>query len=501
MSQISQGNNERKYTLDELKLMYQAFKDMNLIDLTVHKDSVVNTFTKEDLKKYLKDITKPNNQKKLRNISRSLYFSSPHYRSLINYYSTLYNFDYVVEGYDIDPDSVDKNRYKKMYLKAVNFFEKMNIKHESLKIRINAYIDGVFYGFARSSKNGFYIQQFNPDYCSISFINYETGLYGYSFDFSIFKNNEKLLENYPEEFSEIYYELKNKKNVSNYWVPIKYPNAICIKTSPWNYPIPPMVGLFEGILDIADFKALNKGYEEIGNYKLLFQQIPMKDGKDANVDEFLISKDFVKIFHDNISANLPPQVGLVTSPMKIQAINFERDSVDKNKVAEATSQYWNEAGVSELLFGNNTTSAALKFSVLADETTLVPLVKEFERWINEFAKSELKGIYKFRVRILETTKFNLDSFIDTRLKLAQYGVPVKNELISVLGMQSSAAYINAFLENEILQLNDKFIPLSSSHTQTANSTDRGGRPPKDESDLTDSGIKTRENDGNATKRN
>jgi len=334
----------------------------------------------------------------------------------------------------------------------------------------------------------------NPDYCAITYINFETGLYGYSFDFSIFRGKEELLNNYPDEFTTIYNSLKSSKT-TNYWVQVNYPNAICIKTSPQNYPVPPLVGLFEGILDIVDFKALNKGNEEIGNYKLLFQQIPMRNDKEAEIDDFLISEDYVKMFHDNINASLPSQIGVITTPMKIEAVNFERDTVDRNKVAQATSQYWNEAGVSELLFGNNTTSAALKYSILADETTLITLVREVERWINEFYKSVQKGMYKFRVRILDTTKFNVKDFFDIRLKAAQYGIPVKNELIAILGMQPSSMSANAFLENEVLGLVDKLVPLSSSHTQSG--TDSGGRKPLDETELTDAGLNTRENDGNA----
>lgn len=492
MSLIEQKNTELSQE-EAIRKFIQAFSKLKLIDLSAGKnESVISTFSKDDLKRYLKDISKPNNQKKLREISRALYISSPHYRSLINYYSTLYNFDYVVEGYDADPYTINKEEYRKAYFKSVDSIEKMNIKHESLKIRVNAYLDGVFYGFARSSKNGFYIQHFDPNHCKISYINYETGLFGYSFDFSFFKGNEKLLDNYPEEFAEIYKSLEDS-NSRNYWVKIESPNAICIKTSPWNYPIPPLVGLFEGILDIADFKALNKGSEEIGNYKILFQQIPMKDGRDAEIDHFLISEEFVQIFHENIAENLPPQVGLITTPMKVEPLNFEKDTVDKNKVGEATSQYWNEAGVSELLFGNNDTSAALKYSVTADETTLITLVEDFQRWINEYIKATYRGAYKFRVRILHTTKFNLGDYFNIRLKAAQFGLPVKNELVAILGMQPSSMYINTFLENEVLGLIDKLIPLNSSHTQ---SDSEGGAPEKREEDLSDDGLKTRENDAN-----
>src|SRR5690625_4943821 len=101
----------------------------------------------------------------------------------------------------------------------------------------------------------------------------------------------------------------------------------------------------------------------------------MKNDKSATKDDFLITEDFVKLFHDNIDAVLPPQVGILTTPMEVDAINFEKDRVDKNKVGEATSQFWNESGVSELLFGNNSTSAALKYSIKATETSLATMVE------------------------------------------------------------------------------------------------------------------------------
>src|SRR5690625_3666477 len=199
--EVKELTEEEKVLKEKFNRMFQTFRDLNLIDLTYSKDSVVSVFTKEELKRYLNDVSTPSNQQNLRAISRALYLTSPHYRSLINFYSTLYNFDYVVEGYDVpDYSKVNRDRYARAYFRALANVERMNIKHESLKIRVNAYIDGVFYGYARVSKDGFYIQHFDPRNCMVSFINYETGTFGYSFDFSIFRSNESLLENYPEEF-------------------------------------------------------------------------------------------------------------------------------------------------------------------------------------------------------------------------------------------------------------------------------------------------------------
>lgn len=489
------SDKQSQHEIDGKQLKYQmleGFKKIALINLNQENASsrVVGHYTKEEIKKYLSNLSNLESQKKLRKISRQLYYTSSQYRRLINYYSTLFNLDYVVEGYRNNPEKLNIDKYRESYFNHVDYIEKMNIKHEFTKARLIAYRDGIFFGYARVSKDGFFIQEINPDYCRLSFIDPSTGLLGYSFDFSTINNSTNKIEMYPEEFQKMYKKFQDGKTQSNLQK-IQSPFAICLKTNCDTYAIPPFVSLFEDLLDIADFKALNKNNEEIGNYKLLFQKIPIKTDKDASANSFLIDKDFAQVFHDNIEANLPPQVGLMTSPMDIEAINFDRDAVDKNKVGQATSQYWNEAGVSELLFGSSAnTSTGLKSSIIADESDAYLLIKDIERWINEHLKHTQTSPHKFRVRILKTTEHNVNSYRDARLKEAQFGMPVKNEIMATIGAQPSSIYLNAFLENEVLQLTDKLIPLKSSHIGDTNN-DEGGAPEKDESDLTDKGMQTK----------
>lgn len=480
--------------------MVEAFKQLGLISLTTETASsrVVGTYTKEDLKRYLKDKSKPTNQQALREISRQLYYSSLQYRRLINYYATLFNLDYVVEAYGSNPDKANKNTFKNAYIKNLDYVERMNIKNEFTKARLIAYRDGIFYGFARVTKDGFFIQELDPDYCKLSYIDVSTGLYGYSFDFSYFKSKGSNIDSFPDEFKEIYNNLQESKSKSSSFVRIESPFAICLKPSQDLYPLPPFIGLFEGLLDIADFKSLNKTSEEISNYILLTQRIPMSEGNGAEANQFLLSEDWVQIFHSNIEENLPPQVGIATTPMKIEAVRFDKDSIDKNKVGQATSQYWNEAGVSELLFGSNSnSSAALKSSIIADESDASVLIKDIERWINEHLKATQTGNYKFRIRILETTKHNKDAYLDSRLKAAQFGMPVKNEILAVMGSQPSSMYLNTYLENEVLELPSKLVPLQSSHTSSGDPNSQNGAPTKSETDLSDKGLQTRDLESNS----
>lgn len=261
--------------------MFDTIRHLSVINLSQDNNiSTIKTFSIDDLKNYLENVTKDKSVKGLRDISKYLYIASPHYRALINYYSTLYTFDYVVEPYGVNPSEIkDIDKYKKSYVKSIDQIEKINIKKDSLKIRFSAYLEGVFFGYMRTYKDSFYIQKLDPEYCKITFINYETGQLGYAFDFSFFNKKNNNIDSYPDEFKLIWQDIQksNNKASSKYWVNINSPNAVCIKSSPDTLPLPPFVGLFESILDIADFKALDKGKEEIGNYQLLFQKIPMDE--------------------------------------------------------------------------------------------------------------------------------------------------------------------------------------------------------------------------------
>ena len=84
------------------------------------------------------------------------------------------------------------------------------------------------------------------------------------------------------------------------------------------------------------------------------------------------------------------------------------------------------------------------------------------------------------------------------LKACQYGLPFISMYAASQGMSQSEVDCMSFLENDVLNLTERFVPLQSSSTQSAASsdgngaTDEGGAPTKDVGDLTDSGEQSRE---------
>lgn len=478
--------NEHNKMLDFAQLTRLIIKDLNS---TNNQTNSLSKFSAEQVARYLQNPLMYG--KELRNLSNYLYSASPNYKRLILYFACLLTFDYVIEPMNLNFDKVDKDKFKKQYLKVANNIEVMNLQHEMVKVLRTAFKEDIFFGYEHQTKESYFIQKMNPDYCQISSI--EDGVYNYAFNFSFFDQpaNKDKLKTYPDEFKQKYNIYKNTKEK---WQELSSENTICIKINEEiEYPIPPFNVVFESIFDIDEYKKLKKAKTQMDNYMILTQHIPL-DEKSGEANQFLIDLDTAIQFHNKASESLPDSVGLVTSPMKIEGIKLDRRQIDKDSVAEAERDYFNSAGVSQLLFNSDkATSVGLSKSVQTDEQILFAVLRQIERWVNRKVKN-FSSQYSFKVRFLNTTVFNVDEVFEKYLKAAQYGMPVKNALAASVGITPSSMSSMAFLENEVLGLHDMLIPLSSSHTQSGK--EEAGRKAKSEDELSESGQKTRDNDSN-----
>lgn len=462
----------------------------NDIEKSTTRSSIMTKYTKEQIVRFLENPL--SSQKELRKLSNYLYNVSPNYKRVILYFANIMRFDYIVEPYDINVNNFDRVKFEKQYMATLKIIENMNLSHEMQKVFKTCFREDVFYGYEHMTADAYFIQKLNSDYCRISSI--EDGVFNFEYDFSFFDNKDNSVAKYAPEFQEKYTKYQSNKSKFR-WQELKAEKTICMKVNDdIDYPIPPLNSVFEALFDIEETKRMSTIKSKMDNYMILTQQIPIDD-KKSEANQFLIDLDTAIAFHNKATESLPDEVGLITSPMKIEAIKLERRKTDVDEVAKSERAYYAAAGVSQLLFnGNSTTSTSLSKSVITDEQIAFALLKQVERWLNRKLKYINKS-FKFRVKFLETTDFNHAEVTDRYLKAAQYGVPVIQELAASLGLSPSALINKTFLQNEILNLPIKLIPLSSSHTQSGDSTSNGA-PTKSDDDLSESGEQTRENEGN-----
>lgn len=457
--------------------------------------SLLKKYKQSEVREILEGYKLEKNQERLREISQLLYAKSPQYKRLIQYFGGMALFSHVLLPIK-DISKVSKNKVIKQYTEVGELIRLMNLRHEMTKVMNNAFVEDVFYGYIHKSKKDFYIQQIDATLCRITSV--EDGVYNYSIDMSYFQKNEDKLHNWADEIQDKYRQwkaMKNKNPKLSPLVELDAQNTICIKVNEEILEtFPPFAGSFDAIFDIEGFKRLRKDREEIGNYMILTQELPMRKDSENNND-FMIDQDMMMYFHNMASDVVPENVGVITSPMKIEPLKFEKDRADNDGVAKAERDFWSGNGTSQLLFNaDKSTSQGLLMSIKTDEEIVFGVLTQIERWVNRYLKFQFKDLM-FNVDILDITHFNQEEKHKMYLESAQYGIPVKSHVSAVIGLSPIETMNMAYLENDILELHEKFIPLQSSHTMSGDEESQkaeDGRPTKNAKDVSDEGARSQD---------
>ena len=463
-----------------------VLRDMNDIYSASGSTIKFGEYSKTKIQQFLKNPSKY--EQELRRAAIYIYGASSHFRRLIQYFVGLTDLAYVVSPYQVETKAANRRITEINYKKCLNLLSSMNIRSQFPKILTVCLREDVFYGTIRKSDRSITIQQLPSDYCSISSI--EENVPNVTFDFSYFsrKGNQDLLEFYPEEFRERYERFRNKQ--APRYQELNSPESFAIKCNSdiLDYAIPPFAGILPAIYDIQDYKDLKLTKTALENYAILVMNL----GVDAE-GNWVMDYEKARDFWMNLDHVLPEEVGSVLSPMPITKIGFDRSNTgDTDTIAEAEENLFTESGVSSLLFNNARASGtALLLSIKADQAITFGIVKSIEDMVNRYLHAQAFG-KSFRLTFLDCSPFNRKELGDMYLKACTYGLPFISMYAASQGLNQSEVDAMNFLEADVLGLVDKFKPLRSSATLSADSTNEGGAPKKDPEDLTENGEKSRE---------
>jgi hypothetical protein len=465
------------------------FARLIISELSNTKDGkgFLKKYKQSEVREIIENYKLPRNQEKLREISQLLFAKSPQYQRLLKYFSGMALFSHVITPIK-QIKKVNEKKALKQYVEVGELVKLMNLRHEMSKVLNVAFTEDVFYGYVHRDKKSFYIQKVDASLAKISSV--EDGVFNYSIDMSYFERDEKKLASWATEIKVKYRSWKNIKNKNpkiSPWVELDPENTICIKINEEILEtFPPFAGSFDAIFDIEGFKRLRKDKEELGNYMLLAQELPMRKDSENNND-FMIDRDMMMFFHNMASETVPENVGVVTSPMPVTPIKFDKDRADSDGVAKAERDFWSGNGTSQLLFNaDKSTSQGLLMSIKTDEEIVFSVLTQIERWLNRYLKFEFADLM-YNVRILHVTHFNRQEMYKMYLEAGQFGIPVKSHLSATVGLDPIETMNMAYLENELLKMHEEFIPLQSSHTMSDDVSQNGedGRPKKDATEVSD----------------
>lgn len=488
----------KQVNIEEVKKDYlltfkKAIEKMDLDNIVTKKSIKFRKYTKEDVQRFLDNPIGYQNE--LRDVVEYLMIVSPQFNLLCNYLPNMALFNYQIVPVLESMSALDYVNMKEEYLKVCKYLNKLNISNEFGKALLNNFYFDTFFGYEIESDDNYFIKPLNPKYCRIYGVSSE-GCYLVEFDFSYFNGNEKLINGdelkrvaYPSEFKKKYDIFKKKGNDFK-WQPLDKGIATKYFEHQLQYSVCPYIGLFNDLMDIEDYKELNKASVESENYKLIALKIPT-DGKEE--DKFLVSMGIIEQFMAILQEQIPDGVGFFPTPLEPKEITFKKDNLStRNNVQDATQNLFDATGYSKLMFSGAENSTALSYSVKNDEQKLFHLYRQFENIVNRKLKQEFQG--KYKINILNMSKFTEQDTVKILLQSAQASLPVKNRLMASLGINPLEALGMDVLENSVLELYKTWKPLSTSYTQSGDVTAENGRPETD--NPTESAISTRENDGN-----
>jgi len=484
--------------MENMQLYAKAVDDiLQLVDLTNSTTKTWTVFNKENLRSYLQNPYSANSQISLRNLAKFLYTLSFPLRRIVNYFASLPDFSAYKVNLDFSlVEDNDEESLLQDYEDACRFIRKMNLSMNMFKLLVIAWREGIVYFQPYQDKDGtMLLMPLDSQYCKISSVGYNNLLH-VAYDFSYFNgSNSFYLEIWDPEYKKKFNAYQ--KDATIRWQELETARAFKIDLSDVDLVVPPLASLFEGLIDLIDLQSLIAVKDSLDIYKLLVMKIPLLNSKSP--DDLALSLTLAQKFYNRAVNTLPDEIGLVLSPgMDVDSISFDKNATsDTNAIADSYQNLMEETGISQIFDSSRLTGASsVKMSMLADALFATKgLMPQIEAFINERIQMEFSNSVAY-IKFIDVTTYTREERLTEIKEAASLGMPVKQEYMTLLGYDPLETFTSDWLETKLGMAIDKFIhPLISSHTQSAGS-ETGGAPTKKDTQLTDEGAKSKEQEKN-----
>ena len=422
-------------------------------------------------------------------LSRNFFYKDGYYKQIIIHYATLLKY----AGLLIPNPSLGKklstSHISKRYYNALDYVEKMNLPVFLTDCATRALIDGCYYGVVvQLDKQNFSVLDLPSGYCQTRYkdLNGDDLI---EFDVSYFNSivdltaKEQALASYPKFIRDAYKKWQKQKS-SNSWVIIPSDIGICF---PFFDGRPLFLSVIPASLEYDDAIQTERERDAEEIRKILVQKIPhLQDGR------LLFEPDEAAEMHAGAVGMLKgnKNISVLTTYADVDAVVSKTTGESTSKTLEQIEKnIYAQAGVSGQIF-SSTGSSTLDASIKNDIALMMYLANKFSRFIT----NSINRIYgntniTFKYQILPVSIHNMDKFIDQSFKLSGSGYSYLLPVVA-LGLSQRDIVNLKELENDVLKLGEKLIPLSSSYTQSSDNA--VGRPKLDDSEKAEKTIKNEE---------
>ena len=434
-------------------------------------------------------------------MSNYFFIASGQYRRMINHIATLHTYAYIYTP--IITDFAKGLNYKKLGTsidKITDYLSKSQVEATNKYIAFECAINGTFYGYERDIDNQIVLQELPPSYCRTKYkINNN---YAIEFNFKFFDDNyrdtllkQQVFDLLPDEFLALYNEYKSdtSNNKEKHWKLLNPEFTRCHRIVPDGTPF--LAGTFPDLIDLCEFKEIQKAKSKLELYRIVVQKVPINDQGEVKLEP-----EEVQDLHTATRKMVTnKQVEIITSPLETTSIDLSnKGQKDTDILADATASIYDSAGMSQVIFNNskNNGLAGLKYSVTLDESILDDFIAQCQRWYN-YKLSLITGKnIKFELQFLDVTRNNKQDAIKMYKELATLGGSALTMMVASGVPQYKVLSLLDF-ENNFLKLKDQMIPLVSSYNQSGSDADglnenKKGKPESNEDDLSDTGARQKD---------
>ena len=445
------------------------------------------------IREYLKNPA--SNENNLITSARYLFYRTQIFFRLVLFYASMFDLRcrQVIPNISLTKTNNQK-KILKQYNDTLNWLDKYDIQGIMFPALVRVFREDVFFGIFYRDDSGSVLYPLDPSWCKIDGI-YSSHDYSYAVDMSRFKSQsmQELLNWLGDPLLSMYreYERTNEK-----WIHMDDQYAACFKfrTDDIDHVLPPLMAIFQELAarnDLADLQAIA---DELSIYKLLL--IPMKTiSGTKRSDDFEVSPELMLGYYNKMLDNLPDYIAAALIPAEVDkdnVLDFSTTSSDKDvdRLEQSDKTLLGTAGGGAVLNANMITSTAAFKAWLKSESefAISPLIPQIQGFTNRMLKYNCTN--PCTVKYFEVSIYTKEELQATLLESCQYGFSNRLAYNTFNGIDEKATIAMQLLENEILDLPNKMIPLSSSYTQSG-TTEEAGRPEVPDDEISDSGERTR----------
>lgn len=410
-------------------------------------------------------------------LSRNYFNKDGFYKRLIIHYATVLKYTGLLIPNPSFGKSLSDTNLQKRYFSAMNYIENLGLSNLFSNCSLKALVDGSYYGVIQVvDKKELSLLDLPSSYCRSNFKDIH-GVDIVEFDVSYFTTildesiRKDVLNTYPKIISSYYNKYRNGK-VTSSWITLPPDVGVCFPLfdgRPILLNVIPSVIQYDAAVEIERERDL----EEIR--KIIIQKIP----HNTSTNELVFEPEEAEEMHRGTVGMMKgnKNVSVLTTYADVDSI-VSRTTADtaSNNLEKMMQNIYYEASTTSQIF-SPTLSSSVDSAIKNDINLMMILANKYSRFITNLVNGLFgNGNISFKYTILPISEHNTSKYIEDSFKLAQSGYSYLLPALAMGLTQRDLSNVKE-LENNLLELGEKLIPLSSAYTQSA-ADGKGGAPKK-----------------------